>query len=307
MPSTDQLEHEVEHVRSQLVDALDEFRANLSPGQVLDQLTEYAGEGDAGEFYRRLRHQMGQNPVPMVLVGTGVAWMMLSSVLGSSTRTETSRRQSAMGDELAERAGSAADTVKEAGSATVDIAGRMGEAASESARSAGNAIREGAERASDRLGAAAGAAGDAVSKASSSAYDVVAGTTSRTASAVGESARHLGSSATSGARSFIDFCRSEPLVLASMGVAIGAVLGALMPATQTEDYLMGDQSDRLKENLGEMAETGERAKGDKPAGAESGGARAARGSKTETKRAAAMEAGSHRTSGTRKKRSQADT
>ena len=302
MPSTDQLENEVERVRSQLVDALDEFRANLSPGQVLDQLTEYAGEGDAGEFYRRLRHQMGQNPVPMVLVGTGVAWMMLSSVLGNSARTEISRRQTAMGDELAETAGSAADTIREAGSATVDIAGRMGDAASESARSAGNAIREGAARASDRLGAAS----DAVGKASSSAYDVVAGTTSRTASAVGESARHIGSSATSGARSFIDFCRSEPLVLASMGVAIGAVLGALMPPTQTEDNLMGDQSDRLKENLGEMAESGERAKGDKPAGSEASGAQAARGSQTKTKRAAAMEAGSHRTSGTRKKRSQAD-
>jgi Protein of unknown function (DUF3618) len=287
MPTVSQLERDAERTRSQLVDALDEFRANLSPGLVLDQLTEYAGEGDAGEFYRRLRYQMGRHPAPMVLVGAGIAWMMVSSALDGS-RYRARAWPEATGRGVAEKTAAAADRIGEAGSAASDAIGRLGEMTRESAGSSANAMWQGADRARDSLGAAAGSASDAAGsaaafasdavgraadtagKAAASAYGTIAGTTSRTASAVGESARHISHSAASSAKSFIDFCRSEPLVLGSMGVAIGAALGALLPPTQTEDYLMGEKSDRLKENLAEMAGSAEApAKSDKSAKAES--------------------------------------
>jgi Protein of unknown function (DUF3618) len=305
MPSVSQLEKDAERTRSQLVDALDEFRANLSPGQILDQLTEYAGEGDAGEFYRGLRYQMGRHPVPMVLVGAGIAWMVVSSALGDSRHRGRGGREATRRGAAPEKTGGAAG---EAGSAASDAIGRLSEMTRESAGSSVNTMWQGAARSRDSLEETAGSVSDVAAtaaasmgdvgskataltsdvvssardtvgtvadsagKAAASAYGTIAATTGRTASAVGASARHMGHNAASNARSFVDFCRSEPLVLGSMGVAIGAVLGALLPPTQTEDYLMGEKSDRLKEDLAEMAGSLEApTKGAKPTEAESGG------------------------------------
>jgi hypothetical protein len=42
-------------------------------------------------------------------------------------------------------------------------------------------------------------------------------------------------------------------VLAGIGLAVGAAIGALLPRTQAEDQLMGDVSDELKEQTREFA------------------------------------------------------
>jgi hypothetical protein len=45
----------------------------------------------------------------------------------------------------------------------------------------------------------------------------------------------------------LDFCRDQPLVLAGLGIALGAAVGAAFPSTETEDQWMGDVSDEVKE------------------------------------------------------------
>ena len=51
----------------------------------------------------------------------------------------------------------------------------------------------------------------------------------------------------------MDFCRDQPLVLAGIGLAVGAAIGALLPRTHAEDELMGDASDQLKDQTREFA------------------------------------------------------
>ena len=51
----------------------------------------------------------------------------------------------------------------------------------------------------------------------------------------------------------MDFCRDQPLVLAGMGLAVGAAIGALLPRTRAEDQFMGDVSDEVKEQTKEFA------------------------------------------------------
>jgi ElaB/YqjD/DUF883 family membrane-anchored ribosome-binding protein len=110
----------------------------------------------------------------------------------------------------------------------------VAESATDTARSAANRLTEKAKAA----GAAFGdMAGDAQSRMSS-AYDGV----SRTASGAAASGRGL-----------FDFVREQPLVLAGIGLAIGAALGAAVPVTRTENELMGEKADELKERMGEMA------------------------------------------------------
>jgi hypothetical protein len=45
----------------------------------------------------------------------------------------------------------------------------------------------------------------------------------------------------------VDFARDQPLVLAGLGLALGAAVGAAFASTETERQFMGETSDDLKE------------------------------------------------------------
>jgi chromosome condensin MukBEF complex kleisin-like MukF subunit len=51
-----------------------------------------------------------------------------------------------------------------------------------------------------------------------------------------------------------DFCRDQPLVLAGLGIALGAAVGASFPSTETEQQLMGEASDEVKERTRAFAQ-----------------------------------------------------
>lgn len=50
--------------------------------------------------------------------------------------------------------------------------------------------------------------------------------------------------------------QEQPLALAAVGVALGAVVGAALPSTRTEDRLLGDTSDRLTGKARQMLSEG---------------------------------------------------
>src|SRR3954464_8651015 len=79
MRHSEQLERETERTRAEISATLDELRARLSPGQVLDQLLDYASDSSGGTFYRNLQQQVVPNPLPVTLVGLGLAWLGMSS------------------------------------------------------------------------------------------------------------------------------------------------------------------------------------------------------------------------------------
>jgi len=73
------LEREAEDARAHLADALDELRVRLTPGNVVDQLTDYARQGPAAEFLRNLSRDIQENPLPLLLIAAGMAWMFVWS------------------------------------------------------------------------------------------------------------------------------------------------------------------------------------------------------------------------------------
>ena len=52
---------------------------------------------------------------------------------------------------------------------------------------------------------------------------------------------------------FTQMLREQPLIVAGIGLAIGAAIGAALPETETEDRLMGDYSDEMKQRARTMA------------------------------------------------------
>ena len=75
---SEQLKQEAEQSRAQLAETLEELRTRITPGQVVDQFVDYAGDSGAGEFFRNLSRQAVNNPLPVTLMGAGLAWLMLA-------------------------------------------------------------------------------------------------------------------------------------------------------------------------------------------------------------------------------------
>src|SRR5215471_825976 len=73
------LEREAEEARWQLTGTLEELCERMTPGRVIDQVIDYAQDSAAAEFLRSLGREVRENPMPLVLIGIGIAWLMIAS------------------------------------------------------------------------------------------------------------------------------------------------------------------------------------------------------------------------------------
>ena len=243
MTSTEQLERETEQTRSQIADTLKELRSCMTPGQVVNQLADRVGDAGGRALLHNLRRQTIDNPVPVAMIGAGLAWLMLSGrERGRSAGGDAGRR-------LGEAANAAADTMSDTADAAASAAGdardRAGQAAGRATQSASDAV--------DTAGEMAGSFADSVQRGASTSYEAMSDGARKTATAAADSARAARQRTLQASNALAEFCREQPLVLAGLGLAIGATLGALLPQTEAEDPLLGQTSDELKERAREVA------------------------------------------------------
>ena len=111
---SEQFEREAEETRWQLAGTLEELRDRMTPGRVVDQLIDYTRDGPAAEFLRNLGREVRENPMPLVLIGIGIAWLMLAS-------SRTSRAA------VASAADSVSSTATDIGAATSAVVSRTSE------------------------------------------------------------------------------------------------------------------------------------------------------------------------------------
>jgi ElaB/YqjD/DUF883 family membrane-anchored ribosome-binding protein len=228
---TERLEIEAEATRQRLSATVDELRSRLTPGHALDEIIAYTREGAAGEFVRNLGRDVARNPLPVTLAGAGLAWLMLAR-------------------------NGASDGERQPGTRRVDAETNFaaaGEAATDAADDFASGVLEGAHRTKDYVADQSRAATEAMSEFAASTRDTTA-SAYRTASAkvqdmsanVRQRSRETATRATEVGRGVVDLCREQPLVLAGIGIALGALVGALLPRTATEDHLVGRAADDLK-------------------------------------------------------------
>jgi len=240
MASTQQLERETEQTRARLAETLEELKT-MTPGRVLDEVLDYAKEG-GGDLLRGLGRQVSDNPMPAALIGAGLVWMMMGNVKTNGT---SAPRVNGNGHAAGEALSNAADTAIGMGSDLGTKASGAVQSVRDTMQSAANSVSETASTLKDKA---------------ASAYDSVADTANRTKWAVKdaaynvkESATALEQSAIAASRGVFDFCKDQPLVLAGLGLAIGAALGAAIPETEAEDRLMGEAADQVKEKAQALA------------------------------------------------------
>jgi hypothetical protein len=260
-PSSERLEQESEQTRLRLADALEELRARLSPGQVVDQLVDYATEGGAADFVRNLGDDVRRNPLPVALIGAGIAWLMMTNgrshyrhgdgdgeriVAGMSEAGHQHRADRPRGGLaiFGRRGGKALGT-------WADSAADTAHSVSETARTASSAVADAGRQAGGWVSDMAGRASSTLPSAedATSAYRSAASAASDTAHKVGDSATELSRTV----RSLAQFCVEQPLIVAGLGLALGTALGAVLPSSETENQMLGPTSDALKETVKERA------------------------------------------------------
>src|ERR1700756_1871431 len=110
MTSSAQLEREAEATRGQVAGTLNELRERITPGQLMDQAVDYAKTSGGGDFVRNLGRQMADNPLPVCLIGAGMAWLMLANGSRSATAARIRERVSGLANQAGDAIGRAGES-----------------------------------------------------------------------------------------------------------------------------------------------------------------------------------------------------
>jgi Protein of unknown function (DUF3618) len=272
-PSAWRYERDAEATRHRLANGLDELNSRLTPGQVFDEMLTYA-RGSGGTFFRSLSNASRENPIPSLLIAAG-AMMFLSEKLGLKdyigSRSDSRDRGSSPATNIGQasaRAGnaaaSAADSVRSGMSSAADFAQQQTSKVADSVRTGAglvsdtvsSAAQQARETAHD-LRDQASRAGEKIKRGAQSLTDTVqdysAAVSEQIADGADRATRQTRRSAQQAKESLISFVHEQPLVSAAIGLAVGAAIAAVLPKTETEDELMGERSDSVKDAVAEVA------------------------------------------------------
>ncbi len=282
MTSSEQLERRAKQTRAQIADNLSELRRRMTPGRVLDETFDYVRvymRDGGGEFVRNFGRQISGNPLPVALMGTGILWLMVSSGLkrrdydsGLSDFETNSDASGAFDDEYATRAvpskaSEAAERLSDFADRTTRRMRRTRESARRGTEELGERVQSATSKATSKLGEQTRAAGTRIQEGLSSAteaaqhayeqtlsvYGKSESGARRAAAAVGDAASAAASGMARQGQTLFAYVRDEPLVLAGIGLAIGALIGTVLPRSRFEDELMGESSEDVKDRAAEAA------------------------------------------------------
>jgi gas vesicle protein len=256
--SVAELEREVDAERARLSNTIDALQSKASMGNIVDEIVR-AVRDNGGDMGRNLGRTVRDNPLPALLTGVGLAWLMAGS--GAPARRwedddydyGRGYRQNPIpvGDRVSASgfadSGAGLGTSYDAPSAYVgtgdDDGPGLRERAADSISGLGASASGALDDAGRRVSSLAGAAGDRVSDAGHAARAGL------------HRARHRAAHAGTDAReTFDDLLENQPLVLGALALALGAAIGGALPGSRTEDRMFGERSDRAKQTLRHVAE-----------------------------------------------------
>jgi hypothetical protein len=102
--SAAELEREIEAQRNRVENTIDQIQERLSPGQLIDELLSYGKNHGGGDFVANLGRSATSNPLPVALVGIGLAWLMAKPA-GANAGHDTAEGDRAWNDSIDARRG----------------------------------------------------------------------------------------------------------------------------------------------------------------------------------------------------------
>ena len=274
------IEGDLDRTRARLGSHLSELQDRLSPGQVLDDLMGYFRGSEGAEFGRSLLDSVRGNPLPAAITTVGLAWLMASNPRGAQTGAVVTRsprlpiygyddhaavvsrlasaRQAVtrLADEPEHAYASRLDTAHAQAIGLARHTEESSESFSERIKHAVSAVQEAVTAKGhdlrDQASGAAGAAGDAIGSLSSSAQEKLQDAMSSAGAALSSGSRMAGQ--TGG--NLMAAITESPVILGALGLAAGALLGALLPASEQEETALGGIAGQLRGAVTNLASQG---------------------------------------------------
>lgn len=298
--SASEIEREVDRERARVAGTIDALQDKVSVNGMIDQVVRAVTE-HGGDVSRNLGRTMRDNPLPVILTSVGLAWLMTSSSSSGADRYRYDPYDDDWDRDYVDRAGlssypatdypaadyddGVADTTfgatstPYAGGIDDDPAGTgtaYGEKdgpsvgdrfkdASAAAKGRASAMadsgRDRVGRARDGLHSSADRARQGLSSASDRAREGLHSASDRARAAAYDARYRARRGGQAAQANFEHMLEEQPLVLGALALALGAAFGSALPRTRTEDDMMGEQSDRVKDQLSTAArENAEKAK-----------------------------------------------
>ena len=243
--SSTEIESDIRQTRGRMDATLDELGDRLTMRSLLNSALDWwesrsvsgRSGGATKDTYQTVARYVKENPIPSLLVGTGVAWMIIDATSG-----EEKEMRSSTGTVPYEgtRSGS---TTRYYQTERDENGPGFAESAKEKLEHAKEAVAEVAGAATEKVSALGGAATVAAEDAGRRAQQVYQEGRS-TALKIG---RSIESGYYSGAEKVENAMEEYPLAVGIGFAALGALFGVLLPPTRREDELLGEHSDKLLE------------------------------------------------------------
>jgi ElaB/YqjD/DUF883 family membrane-anchored ribosome-binding protein len=253
----DRIEQDLARTRERMDSRLNDLQERLSPGQVVDDLMAYFRGSEGGDFARNLMASVRANPLPAALTGIGLTWLMASNAqpaVSAGNASGSAKAQSippASGyDDLHLRATSAGQEVMRTFDESADDhQGRVHDAQAKVlglARDAQETAASFGQRIQDSLASAKQAATQKLHDAQAG----VSGVTDQVSDSAKQAADQVAQSLQSAQRlagSFIATLSENPVALGAIGLAVGALLGALVPQSEQEKDALADVAGQARD------------------------------------------------------------
>ena len=251
LSDSDQIEADLARTRSRMDHRLDQLQEHLTPKQMLNDAFAYFRGGDGADITHDLLSRVRANPMPLALVGVGVAWLIASNPadgIGAAT---------APGDALHGRLRTAdASTVRMSDEDDDAYQARLAEARGlvlNVARNAGDTAASYATRVRAAMADTARGARDTTNDLTRAGGDAAGSLTERAA--------HRGAQLTQGTHSMAQSTRDtlsslagNPFALGAIAAVVGAVAGSLLPTFEQEEAALATTAATIREKGRDLAQ-----------------------------------------------------
>lgn len=259
---TDKIEAEINRSRHALNDTIEALGGKLTPGQIVDEVMGLL-KGQAGQLTANLGRQVRDNPLPLILIAGAALLFMSKSNHGQahssfaaedhetetqfialeaarlSVKRDSEEDESAWSHRLHEVEAKALGLKQDAGEAI-------------------DAFKQRVKDAGDTLGKTAAGIRDRISTGYASATKAVGDGASAASHFVSSQAHNAKQAAGNLNHEAQDLYADNPLAAGAVGVAVGALIGALTPLSSVERDNLAGVADLAKDKGGNLAEQGAR-------------------------------------------------
>ncbi|RYZ08312.1 MAG: DUF3618 domain-containing protein [Alphaproteobacteria bacterium] len=252
MTETDKIEAEINRSRHALNDTIEQLGGKLSPGQIVDEALGLA-QGQLGQFTGNLGRTVRDNPVPLLLIGAGIGMLMLQSRNGQSQQATPSLSDE---DWRAEHHFRKVEKARESVTRADDEEEHGFKRRLHDAQAAALDMKQHAGEAYDAFHARVTRTVEGLERRAGSVRDSVQAGFSKAGTFVGEQARNAGAMAADARDQAGAFYKDNPLAAGSIGVALGALIGALTPLSNVERDGLHGVADKTAKAAADLAERG---------------------------------------------------